>query len=512
LRDVAPDVPDELGDVIMRALARRPDDRFATPAAFAAALEPAAERTSGAGGLAATGVPIHRTGPRPGEARVEVEMPPPVRPPARPPRRRRWWLIGALAGAVVAVAAGLAVVLGGSGTGTASALPPPPKFWPTKLTAAFVDQTEGAAGEARRLGPGGTSYNVWYGDAAAGKDWSRDPAQEKPSQFVRRVSAAGLYPYLTFYSLRVLGQTKKGGDADAVELRQTLKNERLMRIYWGNVRKFLRDIGSTNRPAAVSLDSNIWSPLEQNLTDNGGRPTSIAARVGLSGRPELNGVADNLPGVAEGWRALRDRYAPKVVLGYQFDDYAVGGFDISRDDPPAPSVVDAGRQAGEFYANVAANQMDFAALTINGDGVQEGQNPSPKNNYSTSEKEKVATFVREFVRVAHTPVVLEGVPLGNTASRAITDKPFHWRDSWVQWLIGDDRFGGLHKMHDAGVIGVLFGTGFGEGETCPCDAAHDKVTNGGPRGARSTSADDDGGYFAERMAALRGAGGLPLSQ
>jgi hypothetical protein len=442
--------------------------------------------------------------------------------PAPPRAKRRPWVLAGVAAAAVALVAVLVIVLsGGGGTkksppasapgATAVTLPPPPAGWPRKLTMSFIDQVDGASGEARRLGPGGTSYNVWFGDAAAKQDWSHDPQQEEPATFIRRAADAGQYPYLSFYSLRALGQANKGGDADAVELRKTLRDARLMGIYWRNVRAFLKDIGRTRTAAAISLDSNIWSVLEQNLADNGGRPTSIAARVGLSGMTELNGIDDNLPGLAAGWRALRDRYAPKVALGYQFDDYAAGGFDISRDDPALPTVVDAGRAAGEFFANTAANEMDFAALTIDGDGTQEGQNPSPKANYSTAEKRKVVAFIREFVRVAHAPVVLEGVPLGNTASRAITDKPYHWRDSWVQWLIGERRFGGLRAMRSAGVIGVLLGTGFGASETCPCDAKGDGVTNGGRYGVPSTSADDDGGYFASRMAALGQAGGFPLS-
>ena len=65
-------------------------------------------------------------------------------------------------------------------------------------------------------------------------------------------------------------------------------------------------------------------------------------------------------------------------------------------------------------------------------------------------------------------------------------------------------------MREAGVIGVMFGVNVGENETCPCDAAKDGVTNDGRYPERSTSADDDGGYLADRAAALREAGGLPL--
>jgi hypothetical protein len=262
----------------------------------------------------------------------------------------------------------------------------------------------------------------------------------------------------------------------------------------------------------VSLDSNFWSSLEQHLANRGESPTTLSARVGLTGLTELKGLPDNLLGIAKGWRVLRNRYAPKVLLGYAFDDWAAAGVDISRDSPPRATVVDSARQAAEFYLGVAANDLDFGALTVNGEGQQEGQNPTRQSVYSPAEKDTLVTFVREFVRVSGIPMVLEGVPMGNTVSKSITDKPFHWRDSWVQWLMGSDKFAGLRKMHDAGVIGVLFGVSYAEGETCPCDAAQDGVTNDGKYPVRATSADDDGGYFADRMAALRRAGGLSLKR
>src|SRR4051794_8706120 len=188
LLEVAPDTPPELAGVIMHALASSPDERYPTPGAFAAALEPVA------GDLAQTGVPIHRTPPRPGEPQRLVETHPAAPKPAPKRRRRTPLVVAAAAVAVAALAAVLVLVVGGSQAPKASALPPPPPGWPAKLTAAFIDQKDGEKGTAQRLGPGGSTYNVYYGDAAAPKDWSHDPQQEKPSAFIDRVAKAGLYP------------------------------------------------------------------------------------------------------------------------------------------------------------------------------------------------------------------------------------------------------------------------------------------------------------------------------
>ena len=506
LQEVAPDLAPELAEVVMQALRRDPAERYATPGMFAAALEPAADRTLATGGLAATGIVLHRTSLTERPALVEHETLTTTLPVA--PARGR--VLGALAGvAVTAVAAVAVLVLSSGGAGTPT-LPAAPLGWPTKVTSGFIDQVKGPAGVAQRVGRGGTTFAVYGGDAAAKKDWSHQPGETRPGQFVRTAHRLGLFPYLSFYSLRSLGQSRAGDDAQAPELRQTLGNVRLMRIYWRNVKAFLQDVGSTRQTAAVSLDSNFWSYLEKQLVPQGASPASVQAWVGGTGLPELKGIPDNLQYIAAGWRELRDRYAPKVRLGYEFDDYASDTLDISRsDNPPEQTVVQAARLAGQFYETVAAGDLDFAALTING-LAEEGEDPSPTNNYSPAEKAAVVTYVREFSARAHVRVVLEGVPLGNTVSKAITDKPYHWHDTWVQWLVGDDRFSGLRKLRDAGVIGVMFGVGSGADETCPCDAKHDGTTNGGKYSTPSTSADDDGGYFAARMAALSKAGGLSL--
>ncbi len=170
------------------------------------------------------------------------------------------------------------------------------------------------------------------------------------------------------------------------------------------------------------------------------------------------------------------------------------------------ALLTAAREAGRYY--LALGRLDFAALEIA--YSEEGQNPDAHEVYSPAEKQGVVAFVREFAETTGMPMTLESVPLGNSVSRTIDDSPYHWRDSWVEWLIGTDSFTGLTALRDAGVIGIQFGAASDDASTCPCDAAQDGVTNDGPRGKIATSADDDGGYLAERMRALRTAGGLPL--
>src|SRR3954470_10083777 len=161
LRDVAPEIPAELGDVVMRALCRDPSERYPTPGAFAAALEPVADRAFAPGGLAATGVPIHRVPPRSDGVDAPVLLQPSE--PAPSPKRarpRRGVLIGLGAVVVAALAAAIVLLVASpGGDNKAEALPPAPTGWPKVESLGYVDQVEGIPGAARRLGAGGNTYN-----------------------------------------------------------------------------------------------------------------------------------------------------------------------------------------------------------------------------------------------------------------------------------------------------------------------------------------------------------------
>ena len=278
-----------------------------------------------------------------------------------------------------------------------------------------------------------------------------------------------------------------------------------------NVRKFLKQLGATGRPVAVSFESGLWALIEDQLFLSGDSPEDVPVIVASAGLPELSGLSDTLPSFAAAWKVLRNRYAPNVVLGALFDIYGVDNLDLRRSVPLASALLSAARSQAWYFLRTAVNDVNFVSFELTFFS-EEGSNPDPSQSYSPSEKAALLAWVRQFASVSRIPVVLESVPLGNTVMKTIDDKPYHWRDTWVQWLIGDSHFTHLRELRDAGVIGIVFGVAAGKDETCPCDAAHDGITNGGKRGIVSYSADDDGGYLAARLAALRGAGGLDLAR
>ncbi len=99
-RMVEPSVPPELESVVMRALAKRPSERYRTAGEFSRALSEARTALDGSGSTTSV---MPAAGPATAETRVmdpvtgptRVAPPPPDEPPGE--RRRRWpWIVGGL--------------------------------------------------------------------------------------------------------------------------------------------------------------------------------------------------------------------------------------------------------------------------------------------------------------------------------------------------------------------------------------------------------------------------------
>jgi hypothetical protein len=373
--------------------------------------------------------------------------------------------------------------------------------WPKSFALGWADPVSGPAGVAARRGQLASPAS----DEAFAQ-WGDDEARS-PAAFVNKAARSHLLAYMPFYLLRSLGGSTKDVDANVNEIRRALVDRRVMATYWNTVRRYLRSVGSTGQPAAISVEQSVWALLEQQLGFTSENPQSVPALVAASGVADLRGIQDDLSGFVRAWSVLRTRYAPKALLGYPIGDYGTN-VDIAKALPPRAALIAGARQSAEWYLLVSPSTFDFAAFdTAYG---EHGENPNSQTHWTENKKQALVAYLREWVRVANRPVVLENVPQGNSISKAVAERPYHWSDSWAQWLLGDRRFSHLRALRAVGVVGVDFGFAAGPDETCPCDAAHDGVTNHAHRGVAATSSDDDGGYLASRMGALSRLGGLPL--
>ena len=524
LSEVAPQVPEPIAAAVMTSVARDPQARFATAAAFAGALEHAVSASLGPSALRETQIQIHRTDP----ARVSTPTVAPPRPGneqptgtlggsgARAGTRPRRRVLAGLAAALVAAVVITIVIAAGGGSGPSSALanlPTPPVAWPSKFSFGYMDQVRPAGQVAARLGRGGMIYADYGGDAAAKQDWSHTlPPDKSPQAFATAAVRAGLIPFLDYYEIDAIGRYGKD-DSNNDEVRRTFLNKRLMIDYWENVRHFLQEAARANGPVVVNVECNFFGLMEQNLALNSEEPNQVPVDVSNTGLADLQGAGfpNDLSGFSNAWGQLRDKYAPKVLLGPCLDFYGAGStYDLGFTRPAPQDVIAGADSQAKFFLNLSSNSAwDYIGIqdSTNGEQGSTPNAPFPTDPY----RAQMIPWIKRLVHLTGRRVILDNIPLGNTVMKTIDDKAWHYHDHWVQWLMGDALFTNVRKLLDAGVMGIMFEDGGGSGDTCPCDAAHDGVTNGGKTGRVATSADDDGGYFEMRIQAIRKAGGLPLT-
>jgi hypothetical protein len=355
-------------------------------------------------------------------------------------------------------------------------------------------------------GPGGAKalkksapFEYRYQYLAGG--WpSWNPGGSFASMYARESFKAHITPVFTLYTIRQSPPGRDNGDEAAADL-GNLRNVQTMRAWYSDARLLFKRIAGRHR-VIVHVEPDLWGYVEQAAPKDESR--RVAAAVSSTGDSDLRGLPDNVSGFARAVVRLRNKYAPNVRLGYHLSVWGTKT-DIALQNPPDRQVDALGRRAARFYRSLHARfDMTFAEFddrdsgfnqVINGDGGASWWN--------AADFRRDVRFDRVYSRAAKQRIVKWQIPLGNTLMLAMDDSWGHFRDNRVQWLLGPNNSKHLRAYARAGVVALLFGGG-ADGTTCACDAQGDGVTNPPPKNGtkrRSVSADDDGGYFKQRVRA-----------
>ncbi len=271
-----------------------------------------------------------------------------------------------------------------------------------------------------------------------------------------------------------------------------------MTAYFSNLRTLMQLLGSTGQTVVVHVEPDLWGYVEQAVGDDASKQAVPIASTGL---PELQGLPNNMTGFAQAVARLRNRYAPKVLLGYHLSVFGTGK-DIHY-SPLSNSDVDwIAKRAATFYRSLHTSfDSVFAEYTNSDAGYFQTVYHAANAFWNADDYARQVRFLGDFHHAVKLPIVLWQIPVGNTLYRAVNNTYGHYQDNKVQWLLGADYQTHLRSYIGAGVVAMLFGGGL-PGSTCACDAAKDGVTNPAPIDGNtrtSLSADDDGGYLRARV-------------
>ena len=370
----------------------------------------------------------------------------------------------------------------------------------------------GGARALRASAPFDYRYQYLAGGVNTGDGWPTwNPNGSFVTMYARESFAAHVTPVFTLYTIRQSLPGRDVGDEAKADL-GNLANTTTMRDWYANARLLFKRAGAFKKRVIVHVEPDLWGYVQQAAPRDDA--SKVPAAVASTGDPDLKGLPNDVSGFARAVVRLRNRYAPRVRLGYHLSVWGTK-VDIALQDPPDKPVDALGRRAARFYRSLGAHfDMTFAEFDDRDSGFNQFvYGDGGASWWNAADFRRDVRFDRVYSRNAHQRIVKWQIPLGNTLMRAMDVTWGHYRDNRVQWLLGGS--GGrkhLRAYRDAGVIALLFGGG-ADGTTCACDARGDGVTNPPPKHGNtrsSLSADDDGGYFRDRVRRYYQAGALGL--
>jgi hypothetical protein len=321
----------------------------------------------------------------------------------------------------------------------------------------------------------GVRYHYLSGGANTGRGWTTwtKGGGSFVSEFIDDSAGHGFLPVFSLYQLR---ESAPGNAMEEVSgFQANLSNAATMAAYLKDVRLFFQKAGETRRTAVLHVEPDLWGYIERRSQDAAYVPVQVAT----TGLGELQGLPNTAAGLAQAFVRLRDRYAPKVLLGYHLSVWGTGE-DIADNDPSDARIDELAGIATTYFRSLGARfDLVFAEQDDRDNGYAEVRDgDGGRSVWTAADFTRQARFLRGVSSATGHSVVLWQLPLGNSNQ---ANRPKHYRDNRVQTLLGSGGAAIRQAYIQAGVIAMLFGKAFDDA-TCACDDDGD-------------GKDDDGGLF-----------------
>lgn len=259
------------------------------------------------------------------------------------------------------------------------------------------------------------------------------------------------------------------------------------------------------------FEPDLWGYVHQHARND----DAATVRVILDGsdNPYAAGKPGTAAGLANTILAMRDALAPSVWVAYHLSIWGTGE-DPTYSNPSDSRIETLAEKSVAFYSSLGANfDLIFMEFSDRDSGFKQHiYGDGGASWWDEDDFRRHRLFISKMVESTGLGVVLWQIPQGISLMRAVDNTWNHYQDNRVEWLLGNVGLENLRDYVDAGVIGLLFGRG-ADGATCACDGNGDGITNPPPINGNtrpSLSADDNGGYFMERVSAYVASGKLSL--
>lgn len=385
---------------------------------------------------------------------------------------------------------------------------------PNMLSFGFGNSPVGASD---RLADMPVGYRYQYFTGGLGTDdwryWGNSDGSFA-DQWLNESREAGLVPVVTYYEI-VHAEPNPGGDPPF----KNLQNPETMKSYFENWIFLLQRIAAFGDPVLVHLEPDLFGNIEWNNSD----PALTTIAVASSGFSQAAGYENNARGFAKLMVALRDQYAPNVILGWHASAWATRtDLILNQGDPDEIAL-----QTANFYRSLEAPfDVMFTEFSDRDSGYYQKQG-QPERWWKPEDFDRYRRFIARLSNELNQEVIMWQIPIGNTLYRSCNNTVGHYQDNrpeyFLQSVLDNGATDHLQQYRDAGVVAFLFGAGQDD-QNKYFDARKDGMTNPSPIDNRARNhtdhlndrvalnADDDGGFIRHAVKRYYTDGALPLNR
>lgn len=334
-------------------------------------------------------------------------------------------------------------------------------------------------------------YQYLSGDVVTGENWIKwQWDQLPPGQFVldytRASAEIGVIPIFSYYM--IVGSHPNPGSEDP---RPKLSNAYTMWWYLSNWKLLMQKCGEFGGTVIVHHEPDFWGFVQSLCGDN---PASCWVALSESGFSEAAGYEDNARGLAQVLCALRDAYAPNVILAWHASTWATVTDVIANEGDP---VTLGSRVAGFFNALNAEFDLIFSDMSDRDAGWYQYVAGQAWRWWDDADFVRYRQWLATISSLTGRKIMLWQVPCGNTLYRSCNNSPGHYQDNKAQYFLAPGARPHIAEYWDVGVMAVLFGATLSD-TTHYTDHCGDGVTNPSPVNGNTIEAqwpDDDGGFL-----------------
>lgn len=360
-------------------------------------------------------------------------------------------------------------------------------------------------------------YAYLVGDVT-GNNWAQwnSPTGAYAAYYMQASGANNYIPVFTYYTL-YYSAPGSSQSTDSTKDLTNLKTASTMKAYFANFKLLLDQAKQYGKTVIIHVEPDFWGFAQQAASSD--NAATVYAAVKSSGYGDVVGnMPDNVAGFAQALVALRNKYAPNVILAYHVSSWSTGS-DVSTSTDPNLNVTNVINRTVNFYKSLNAKfDLLFTDVSDRDAGYYATFDNSgwrhwwDLNNQTYPNFDRFRTFLGGITAGTGLKAMLWQVPIGNRLFRSENNTSNHWQDNRVEYFLGPNYQQHLQAWMNSGLIGIMFGAGQGD-QSSNEDGAGDGVTNPAAINGNnliSTVSDDDGGYLRQQAAQYYQNGALRL--